>query len=102
ATIPVRVSIRRCSVRKFATFLLLTFSLSAAEKGAVKRLDEAAAVFSEIMAGPDKGIPHELLETARCAVIVPGLKKGAFIVGAQFGKGFVTCRQANGAWSAPG
>ena len=68
-----------------------------------KRLEESAAVFSEIMSAPDKGIPDELLEKAQCIVIVPGMKKGAFIVGGQYGKGYLTCRRNNGrGWSAPG
>ena len=65
-----------------------------------QRLDNAAVVLHEIMATPDKGIPEDLLDKANCVVIVPGLKKGAFIVGAQYGKGFVTCRKTGG-WSAP-
>jgi SH3 domain-containing YSC84-like protein 1 len=69
---------------------------------AEKRLNEASATLSEIMSAPDKGIPQDLLERAKCAVIVPGVKKGAFIVGAQFGKGFITCRGSNDrGWSAP-
>jgi len=69
----------------------------------VKRLEEAAAVFSEIMATPDKGIPQDLLEKAYCIVIVPGLKKGAFIVGGKYGKGYLSCRKKSGVgWSAPG
>ena len=59
----------------------------------VKRLEEAASVFSEIMATPDKGIPQDLLEKAHCVVIVPGLKKGAFIVGGKYGKGYVSSQQ---------
>ncbi len=68
------------------------------------RLTEASTVLSEIMGAPDKGIPHDLLDKAHCLVIVPGLKKGAFIVGGQFGKGFITCRDVanRGGWSAPG
>ena len=54
---------------------------------AVKRLDEAAAVFSEVMSAPDKGIPKELLENAHCIVIVPGLKTAAFVFGGKYGKG---------------
>ena len=69
---------------------------------AEKRLDEASVVFSEITNAPDRGIPHDLLEQAHCAVIVPGVKKGAFIVGATYGKGFITCRgKENRGWSAP-
>jgi len=75
-------------------------AFGADKKDVVQRLDESAAVLHEIMATPDKGIPRDLLEKAHCVVIVPGLKKGAFIVGGQYGKGFVTCRR-NGAWTAP-
>jgi lipid-binding SYLF domain-containing protein len=68
-----------------------------------KRLDEAAAVFSEIMATPDKGIPQDMLANAHCIVIVPGLKTAAFLVGGKYGKGYLSCRNQNGGgWSAPG
>ena len=84
-----------------ALFLSALTAFAADSKTEVtERLDSAAAVFHEIMATPDKGIPQDLLDKAHCIVIVPGLKKGAFIVGAEFGKGFATCRKA-GAWSAP-
>ncbi len=81
----------------------LSGTLFAASKDEVnKRLEEAANVLSEITAASDKGIPQDLLERAHCAVIVPGMKKGAFIVGAQYGKGFLTCRQKGGdGWSTP-
>jgi SH3 domain-containing YSC84-like protein 1 len=68
----------------------------------VNRLDEAAAVFSEIMATPDKGIPQELLENASCIVIVPNLKTAAFVFGGKYGKGYLSCRAQSGkGWSAP-
>lgn len=69
---------------------------------APKRLDAAADVITEIMASPDKGIPQDLLDKSECLVIVPGLKKGAFIIGGKYGKGFMLCRKAGGGWSAPG
>jgi lipid-binding SYLF domain-containing protein len=76
--------------------------MAAKEPEPAARLRESAAVFTEIMSAPDKGIPQDLLESAYCAVIVPGMKKGAFVVGAQFGKGFITCRgPAHTGWSAP-
>ena len=81
--------------------LLIAAPLLAAKNEPVERLHEAGAVFSEIMAAPDKGIPQDLLEKAHCVVIVPGLKKGAFIVGAKYGKGFIVCRKGAGGWSAP-
>lgn len=69
----------------------------------VQRLDEAAAVFQEVMATPDRSIPQDLLDKAHCIVIVPGLKKGAFILGAKYGKGYLSCRKKSGpGWSAPG
>src|SRR6185312_3736229 len=68
-----------------------------------QRLDAAAAVFSEVMAAPDKGIPQEMLEHAHCIVIVPELKTAAFIVGGKYGKGILSCRNKVGpGWSAPG
>lgn len=67
-----------------------------------KRLAETASVFQEVMATEDKAIPQDLLEKAYCAVIVPGMKKGGFIVGAKYGKGFATCRKAGRkGWGAP-
>jgi len=70
--------------------------------GAVKRLNEATDVLSEIMATPDKGIPQDLLANAHCIVIVPALKTAAFVVGGKYGKGFESCRKhGTGGWSAP-
>lgn len=86
---------------------LAIFTLSAGlafgANDAVSRLDAAADVMTEIMAAPDKGIPQDLLSKAECLVIIPGLKKGAFIIGGKYGKGFISCRKASGVgWSAPG
>ncbi len=64
------------------------------------RLDNAALVLHQIMAAPDKGIPEEVLEHAKCIAIVPHMIKGGFVFGAENGRGVVTCRTANG-WSAP-
>jgi lipid-binding SYLF domain-containing protein len=67
-----------------------------------KRLTAANTTLSEVMAISDKAIPQDLLNKAECIVIVPGLKKGAFIVGGKFGRGFVLCRKSSGmGWSAP-
>ena len=72
------------------------------EESANTRLKTSAEVLTEIMATPDQGIPKELLENAQCIVIVPGMKKAAFIVGANYGRGFMLCRLASGSgWSAP-
>jgi SH3 domain-containing YSC84-like protein 1 len=66
------------------------------------RLRSAADVFREVMATPDKGIPHGLLDRAQCIVIIPGMKKAAFIVGGDYGKGYAVCRNAaGGSFGAP-
>jgi lipid-binding SYLF domain-containing protein len=65
-----------------------------------ERLDKAANVLHEIMAAPDRGIPEEVLEHAKCVAVVPHLIKGGFVFGAEGGRGVATCRTANG-WSAP-
>jgi lipid-binding SYLF domain-containing protein len=75
--------------------------LMAKDNDNAKRLNEAAVVFSEVMATPDKGIPQDLLADAHCIVIVPSLKTAAFLVGGKYGKGYVSCRH-HGGWSAPG
>lgn len=64
------------------------------------RIDAAKAVLDEIMSTPDNSIPMNILEQATCVGVVPGLKKGAFVWGAQYGQGVVTCRTGHG-WSAP-
>ena len=72
-------------------------------ESAAKRLRTAGVVFTEIMGTPDKGIPQDLLESSQCIVIVPGMKKAAFIIGGNYGRGFMLCRHASGlGWSAPG
>jgi SH3 domain-containing YSC84-like protein 1 len=81
---------------------LMLGSLLAAESDAPKRLQAAAEAFTEVMNTPDKTIPQDLLAKAQCVVIVPGLKTGAFIVGAKYGRGFASCRKKSGVgWSAP-
>ena len=75
-------------------------SVPAAEAQVLGRLDTAVAVFDEITSMQDKSVPADLLKKAQCVAIVPGLKKGAFVVGAKYGRGFVSCRRQGG-WSAP-
>src|SRR5579863_6362688 len=66
----------------------------------VSRTHKAAQVFKEIMNTPDKGIPQDLLESAKCIAIIPGDVKFAFIFGGSYGRGLATCRTEHG-WSAP-
>ena len=90
-------------MRSIAIFFTLVFSATGLwADTAQERLNDSAAVFSEIMSTPDKGIPQDLLRKAQCAVIVPGLKKGAFIVGGEYGRGFAICRRPKGlGWGPP-
>jgi SH3 domain-containing YSC84-like protein 1 len=82
-------------------FILCVTALFGATKHG-QRLEDAATVLDEVMAAPDKGIPSDLLNRAHCVVIVPGLKKAAFIFGARYGKGYLTCRKnTDGGWSSP-
>ena len=64
------------------------------------RLDNAAKVLHEIMGAPDKGIPEDVLDHAKCIAVVPHLLKGGFVFGAENGRGVATCRTPEG-WSAP-
>jgi len=67
-----------------------------------ERLDDSASLFSEVMGTPDKAIPQSLLDKSACIVLVPGLKKGAFVVGGKFGRGFALCRNMSGqGWGPP-
>jgi len=87
-------------------FLLATLSLGtlcwadSAREDATERLGNATTVLHEIMGMPDKGIPEEVLEHAKCVAVVPHMIKGGFVFGGKGGKGVATCRTANG-WSAP-
>ena len=66
------------------------------------RLDASAETLIAMMRASDHGIPHDLLDKARCIVVVPGMKKAGFIFGAEEGRGFAVCRREGGSgWSAP-
>ena len=67
-----------------------------------ERLDASAETITDMMHASDKGIPQDLIDKARCIVVVPGMKKVGFIFGAKYGSGFAVCRRAgNVGWSAP-
>jgi lipid-binding SYLF domain-containing protein len=70
------------------------------KEAATDRLDSAAAVLHQVMDAPDKGIPQEVMDHAKCVAVVPHMIKGGFVFGAEGGRGVATCRTANG-WSAP-
>jgi len=80
-----------------ATHATISANVSTAE---AKRIQEAATVLKEIHAVPDKDVPNELWDRAECVIVVPSLKKAAFVIGAEYGKGLMSCRHT-GQWSAP-
>jgi len=87
----------------YRTFIVIGFALGvlqAQEQTPDQRLRSAATVLHEILSAPDKGIPEDLLARAQCVMIVPGLKKGAFLVGGEYGRGFAVCRR-DGVWGGP-
>ncbi len=71
-----------------------------AREDSVDRLQKSVDVLHAIMATPDKGIPEEVLTSAKCILVVPDLIKGGFVFGGKHGRGVATCRTADG-WSAP-
>lgn len=86
----------------FSTLVLVVTQIAVASDrdDDVARTKKAAQVFKEIMDTPDQGIPHDLLDSAKCIAIIPGDKKFAFIFGGSYGRGVATCRTEHG-WSAP-
>jgi lipid-binding SYLF domain-containing protein len=82
------------------TLVVTQIAVASDREDDVTRTQKAAQVFKEIMDTPDKGIPHDLLESAKCIAIIPGDKKFAFILGGSYGRGVATCRTSHG-WSAP-
>lgn len=88
--------------RKNLLLILAAACVASAKHDVKERVQTANTVLQEIMASDDKAIPQDLIEKAHCVVIVPSLKKAGFIVGAQYGIGVATCRNANGAgWTGP-
>ena len=65
-----------------------------------ERLKDASLVLTEMAGMGDKGIPTSLIAKSRCIVIIPSLKKAAFVVGGQYGRGYMSCRK-DGSWSGP-
>ena len=71
-----------------------------AREDSLERLKLSTDVLKAIMAAPDNGIPEEVLDSAKCLIVVPNLIKGGFIFGGKHGRGVATCRTSN-TWSAP-
>ena len=83
-----------------AAGILAGHAFAAEKKADVdKRLKEAGDVMKEIAGVEDKGVPKDLLQKAKCAVVIPGMKKGGFIVAGQYGRGFATCKGPGGVYN---
>ena len=90
-------------VALFAPSMSKSTARAKANNDTTNRLNAAADVVRDMMTAPDKGIPKDLLDKAACVVVVPSVKKAAFIIGAKYGRGFIVCRNKTGrGWSAPG
>ena len=92
-------------MKKVLVFLLMGCLGSIAwageqKKDVTERLQMATEVLSQMTSAPDKGIPEEVIDSAKCIAVVPHLVKGGFILGGKHGRGMATCRTADG-WSAP-
>lgn len=80
---------------------LATVPLSAAlSTSAQERIREAATVLTELHRAPDQDVPLDFWNRASCVIVVPGMKKAAFIFGGEYGKGLMSCRR-DGSWSPP-
>lgn len=91
-------------MRKALTILaagLIALPAIAAGKSEVSKMNEAESVFKASVSAPDRGIPKELIGRAECIGVFPGVKKAAFVVGGEWGRGVVTCRQKDGSMGAP-
>jgi len=91
---------RKLIVLSLGLPLCAAAALADVSSSEAKRLSEAASVVRELRAAPDKGIPEDLWNRAECVAVVPGVKKAAFIIGGEFGKGVMSCRAGQN-WSAP-
>ncbi len=81
--------------------LASTLTVTASAQKLQERVDASTGILHEIANVPDKGIPDGIAKKARCVIVVPSFKKGAFIVGAEYGQGLATCYVAHKGWSAP-
>ena len=95
----------RTSMRAVCAAVALSMAASAAlaaglSKKLKSRIDDASAVLIELHTAPDKDVPQELWDRASCVIVIPSVKKAAFVFGGEYGKGLMSCHRG-GAWSAP-
>ena len=91
------------AIFSLVTAALCSTSLLARADNENERITKAGVVFQELV-NASNGIPTDLLNKADCVIVLPSVKKGGLIIGAQYGKGVMSCRSGanfNGKWSAP-
>jgi lipid-binding SYLF domain-containing protein len=81
--------------------LIVAVSPLSAGKEEEDRLNAATKTLTELADGGDRGIPKDLLNKSVCTIVVPGVKKGGFIIGGKYGRGFASCRHGKAGWTAP-
>jgi lipid-binding SYLF domain-containing protein len=98
-TSPLRILIPLLAIAAVAA--TTSWAADDTKSDAVGRLEKAGTTLREVTAAPDKGIPNEVFEGAKCIAVVPNLTKAGFILGGEHGKGVATCRVSGGGWSTP-
>jgi lipid-binding SYLF domain-containing protein len=89
------------SLAATACFATMVYAADREDK-AIDRIDASADTVTDLMQAKDRGVPRDLLDKAKCVVVIPGMKKAGFIVGAKYGRGFAVCRRPSGrGWTAP-
>lgn len=82
----------------FILIFCVNFKLGTDEK---KRINNSVDVLTQLMSTPDQSVPSDIMDNAECIAVIPSMKKGAFIFGARYGKGLVSCRKTEAGWTAP-
>jgi len=90
----------KIAVTLCALCISATTAFAALSRDEGKRLSNAGTILTELRNAPDKGIPDNLWGKAQCVIVIPSMKKVAFIVGGEYGSGVMSCR-AGGGWSSP-
>ncbi len=90
---------KKIAILGCALCLVASSAFAALSKDEVKRLRDSGTILTELRNAPDKGIPEELWEKAQCVIVIPSMKKAAFVFGGEYGSGVMSCRTSG--WSAP-
>src|SRR5262249_16540983 len=100
---------RRPNMKRLTSLGILCLSLIASVWAATgdkekDRIRESENVLKDILEAPDKGVPLDVMDGTKCAIVIPSEKKAAFILGGSYGRGVMMCRTGEnfkGPWSPP-